>query len=581
MDHIKHPITLKLLGRMWMLIRPYKVQFLVNLGVIIASVILSLAQPLLWAKILTSLYDQNLDELYKFTLYFIIFFLIQTLVNIGRAHFFSFLNESIILNLKQKLYKKIMNLSIYDFDKIGVSEFISKLHNDTEIVADVIVGKSVHFIVNLLTSLAIGVTLFFIEWKLALLIVALIPILYLIIRLFSKHIKARSTEASSINDYIYFIVQQSFIGIKEIRNLNIQDQNLINFGTATEELKSKKIRIVHLQAISQNLAQIVSFIIQILIILIGAYLVVETKTLSIEIFIALNTYSFQLINSLMQVTEFNTDFQRLVVSLERIFAVMDRKEYNLELEKVEITDNLIGGISFTNVSVSYETERVILDNVSFEISPFSKTAIVGRSGAGKSTIFNILLRFYSPLSGHIYIDNYNLQEIDELSLRKYITLVQQVPYFFGGSIKENLLVANPDAAVDDLYEACKQAYIHDTIINLPNGYETIIGENGSNLSGGEKQRLAIARAILRNTRIILLDEPTSSVDNESQYFINKTLNLLSHNHTIVIIAHHLSNVIDCDKIIILDKGKVIESGIHTSLTSNKNYIDLFSSEMSI
>ncbi|MCP3794901.1 ABC transporter ATP-binding protein [Paenibacillus sp. CH40] len=581
MDYIKHPITLKLLGRMWVLIRPYKLKFLVNIGVIVVSVILSLAQPLLWAKILTSLYNQNLNELYKFTFYFIIFFLIQTLVNLGRAHLFSFLNESIILNLKQTLYKKIMNLSIYDFDKIGVSEFISKLHNDTEVVADVIVGKSVHFIVNLLTSLAIGITLFFIEWKLALLIVALIPVLYLIIKLFSKHIKARSTEASSINDYIYFIVQQSFIGIKEIRNLNIRDQNLINFGTATEELKSKKIRIVHLQAISQNLAQIVSFIIQILIILIGAYLVVETKTLSIEIFIALNTYSFQLINSLMQVTEFNTDFQRLVVSLERIFAVMDRKEYKFKFENNGNSENLKGSINFKNVFFSYETDRVILDNVSFEIAPFSKTAIVGRSGAGKSTIFNILLRFYSPISGQIYIDDYDLQEIDEISLRKYITLVQQAPYFFGGSIKENLLVANPDTTIEDLYEACKKAYIHDVIINLPNGYETIIGENGTNLSGGEKQRLAIARAILRNTRIILLDEPTSSVDNESQYFINSTLNLLSHNHTIVIIAHHLSNVIDCDKIIILDQGKVIESGIHTSLTNNKNYIDLFNSEMSI
>ncbi len=235
-----------------------------------------------------------------------------------------------------------------------------------------------------------------------------------------------------------------------------------------------------------------------------------------------------------------------------------------------------------NISFSYSQDSSLLNNISFNINPNKKYAIVGSSGSGKTTIFNMFLRFYEPLSGEIFIDGIDIRKFDERTIRKHLTVVRQEPILFNTSIKNNLLIVKPDASFEEIVQACKAAYIHDYIVDLPNGYDTVISEKVTNLSVGQKQRIAIARAILKNSKIILFDEATSSLDNESQLNIKKSIDELAINHTIIVIAHRLSTVIDSDEIVVIEDGKIVGRGNHKALINeNEKYRQLYKSEIDI
>lgn len=261
---------------------------------------------------------------------------------------------------------------------------------------------------------------------------------------------------------------------------------------------------------------------------------------------------------------------------------MDNITYESEKFGDKHIENFKGNIEFNNVWFGYKKDKPILKGISFKISNNNKIAIIGKSGVGKSTIFNLLLKFYTPNKGNIKIDNIDINDYDEFTLRNNIAVVRQEPFIFNTSIKENLVIVNKNATDDDIIEACKEAYIHDYIINLPNKYETVVGENGINLSGGQKQRIAIARALLKNSKIILLDEATSALDNESQFYIKEALKDISNKRTVIIIAHRLSTIIDADEIYIINEGKIVGKGNHYSLIKdNIFYKELYEKEINM
>ena len=271
------------------------------------------------------------------------------------------------------------------------------------------------------------------------------------------------------------------------------------------------------------------------------------------------------------------------------------KEYELAIERIIEFENdelyhkdifgkkhphIKGDIKFENITFSYDSDKnKVLDKFSLNIKPKTTVALVGPSGSGKSTILNLLTKSYLPENGIITIDDVPISDLDESTFKKAISIVSQAPYIFNMSIKDNLLLVNPDASLDEIDRVCKQACLYDYIISLPDKYDTVIGEGGVNLSGGQKQRLAIARALLKNSPILLFDEATSALDNQTQSEIKSTLDDLKSEYTIIIVAHRLSTIQDCDTIHVIEDGKVISSGTHKELLkSSETYRKLYASE---
>ena len=279
-------------------------------------------------------------------------------------------------------------------------------------------------------------------------------------------------------------------------------------------------------------------------------------------------------------SDFGVSFNKVAVSLKRINQILNNELYPDEVYGNKVLENPQGIIEFSQVKFKYrENENYALNGLDLLIEPHKKIAIVGRSGNGKTTIFNLLLRYFDANEGKILIDNIDIKDLTEESLRKNISIIRQNPYLFNLTIFENFQLVKEDVTLEEIRECCKKAYIDEYIMNLPDKYNTLIGEGGINLSGGQKQRLAIARTLLLNTKIILFDEATSALDNESQNFIKKSIDDLVKEHTIIIVAHRLSTIIDADVICVIENGKLVGKGTHKQLLQDcLQYQNLYLSE---
>ena len=300
-------------------------------------------------------------------------------------------------------------------------------------------------------------------------------------------------------------------------------------------------------------------------------LLINNNTLSIAVAIVLYNYRNTVLTNFMDiVSELLDECKNFNISSERVFAIANNKEFKKEVFGDKTLDSIKGDFEFKNVSFGYN-ENLILKNLSFKIKTGSTTGIVGKSGSGKTTIFNLLCKLYNINDGEILIDGINIEELNEEAIRGNITTISQNPYIFNMSIKDNLRLVKSNVSDEEIVEACKTACLDDFIESLPNKYDTIVGEAGINLSGGQRQRLAIARALIQNTKIILFDEATSALDNATQLKIQTAIDNLKGNYTLIIIAHRLSTIINCDKIFILEDGKISATGSHKELLRDNKY----------
>ncbi len=298
--------------------------------------------------------------------------------------------------------------------------------------------------------------------------------------------------------------------------------------------------------------------------------------------IAFYSYLSMLYAPVIRLTNINEMVTRSNVSLKRIFEILDTKPEVKEKADAIKLPVIEGRLTFADVSFQYERQRAILKHINFDVTPGTITALVGPSGAGKTTIINLICRFYDPTGGKILIDNYDLRDITLKSLRSQIGIVLQESFLFSGTINENLRYGKPEATQNEIIESAKAANAHDFIMTLPRAYETQIGERGAKLSGGQKQRLAIARAILRDPRILILDEATSSLDSESEALIQEALERLMKNRTSFVIAHRLSTILKANKILVFQEGKLVEEGIHTELMAKSGlYTRLYNEQFKL
>ncbi|MCX7920905.1 MAG: ABC transporter ATP-binding protein/permease [Clostridia bacterium] len=570
-----------LIKRALQYIKPYKFRFISAFICILSGIAFGLIQPLLWARLLTSLFGMDYNRTLLSIFHISIFYVLQAVVGFLQSYLFSFLSENIIYDLKRDMYRKVLNLPVRAFDEMRVGDFISRLHGDASSIANVITNQLLNTVVDILKVIVIGGAVFSISVPLAVIVITAFPFSYFIFSRYGRKLREKNKEIAKVNDSYFSDIQESISGIREIKSLGIKESKFQSFLSLAADLKHRGINLSILNTLSQTLSQGVNFATEIAVLAAGGYLILKGD-LSMEYFIAFASYSNQFSASLMNVTRLNSSIQQVLISLERIFGLMDNLSYSKETFGERRIKQIEGNIKFENVGFEYTENTPVLKGISFKVPQNKKIAIVGSSGSGKTTIFNLLLRFYNPVSGRITIDDNDIREFDEESIRSHISVVRQDSFLFNISISDNLLLAKPSATEKEIKEACMKASIHEFIMNLPQGYNSIIGENGVNLSGGQKQRLAIARTLLKGSKIILFDEATSALDNESQYYIKKAVNEMAKKHTVVIIAHRLSTVIEADEIIVLDKGEIVGQGAHSLLIhTNSIYKRLYETELSI
>lgn len=566
---------------LWHYLKDEKPRLILYMLLVLSSYLPVLFAAYFWGKALEFLILKDIMGFIKYlALWEGIYILLFAFLQIPRDKIYNYLEIKFIENVSMDLYKKIDCLPAKAFEDIGVGEFINRLYNDPDRVMELL-AKLIKLICKALVVVAILILAFSISWVIGLEIVIFgIVMGYISTKYFPK-IKKTQEQIKKQSDAYVKTATENITGIREIKSLGIKKnieksikERLTALFTDTKKIKNHEVWYYGFN----NLAY---FTLQFVILLTCGYFFIQGK-ITYATFIMMEMYIWRIDEVVESISEFGVSYNKVTVSLKRIDEIINNRLYKDEQFGKKSLVNNSGIIEFKNVKFKYsEDEDYTLNGLSLKVEPNKKIAIVGKSGNGKSTVFNLLLRYFDSTTGEILIDGINIKDLTEKSLRENISIIRQAPFLFNLTIFENFKLVKPNVTLKEVKKYCKEAYIDDYIMSLPNKYNTVIGEGGINLSGGQKQRLAIARTLLLNTKIILFDEATSALDNESQEYIKKTINNLVKDHTIIIVAHRLSTIVDADIINIIDKGKLESSGTHEELLkTSKVYKNLYANETS-
>lgn len=474
-------------------------------------------------------------------------------------------------------YKKTLNLPAIAFEKTSSGEIINRITNDADTLSFAF-GRILNVISSLVASLIVIVYVFINSWIVGLEILFFVSILFLILKKYNPLLRKIHEERKKEQDKFTSLATESIRGVREIKTLGIKN-NLINdiidiikdiFNKSKEEIDIQKSFNIKTRFLKSTLE-------------VGVFatcvILLYYKSISLTFFVAMTYYVYRYTWLIENINDLTQTYQKVIVSISRVNDILENRIYDDEKFGIKELNKVNGIIQFKDVTFAYPDEEKLLDNFNLSIFPNKKVAIVGSSGSGKSTLFNLLTRIFDPLEGEITIDGVNIQDLTEESLRKHISIIRQEPFVFNRSIKNNFKIINNKITISEIRKYTKMAYLDDYIMSLPKKYDTVLGEGGVNLSGGQKQRLSIARTLSKGSEIILFDEATSALDNTSQEYIKKTIDNLVKNHTVVIVAHRLSTIMDADIIHVVSNGKIVASGRHNELLNSSNiYRELYETE---
>ncbi len=578
MKEIQKKKNLKELKNIYHLVKQDKWKLLVAFMCILISSIFSISNGYLQGEITESIIALNIKAALLFLgIYFILCVVFNNFIsNIGVM-----IASKIESNLSRKLsimvYKKTLDLPSYAFEEKTSGELINRITSDTETLSNTF-NSIIQILINAFGCLIILIYIFFNSWIVGVEILVFLVLIFAITKFFNPKIKRINKELKAKKDEYTALSTESIRGIREIKTLGIK-KNLINEVSNLRKLIfNKDIEDINVHRTYSIIMHLVRTLLEV-IVFATCLIEIYFGRSSIGFFMAMTWYVYKYTWLVDNLTSMNRMYQRLFVSLRRINEVIDNTLYDDEkFGKVDIK-NPNGVITFDDVTFNYPNEKQTLNNFSVKFNTNKKIAVVGKSGQGKSTLFNLITRIFDCNTGNIYLDNINIKDLTEVSLRKNISVIRQEPFLFNRTIIENFKVVKPNITLKEVKKYCKMAYLDDYIESLPEKYDTKLGEGGVNLSGGQKQRLSIARALAKESKVILFDEATSALDNESQSYIKKVIDDLVKDHTVIIIAHRLSTIVDADKIYVVDKGKIVDSGTHKELLKkSKVYKKLYENE---
>ncbi len=483
-----------------------------------------------------------------------------------------FLNKyqiSICRKISYDTYIKTMNLPAYAFEKMSSGEIINRVTKDTESILGLI-QSTIFFLSRLFSTLLVFIYVIMNSWIIALEILFFIILYTFPLKYFRRRMKETSKETKKVYDDFTQITVESVRGIREIKTLGLKNKLATMLERKIKELvkASNNRNFVHVAFDVVNMT--FAFLMEGSVFITSAILVYK-GVVPLAFLVSMTYYVYKFSNLLDMTANFFKNFEEVNVALERVGEILDNKLFKDVSYGVREINEPEGIIRFKDVSFHYPKETDVLKDFNVEFRPNMKIAIVGSSGGGKTTIFNLLTRLFDPIKGKITLDGVNIANLTESSLRKNISIIRQDPFIFNKTILENFLIIDDSLTLEEIRHYCKLASIDDYIMTLPKKYNTLLGEGGVNLSGGQKQRLAIARTLVKKSKVILFDEATSALDNETQDIVKDTISHLVKDHTILIIAHRLETIIDADIIYVIDNGKVVDAGTHKQLLKRCKY----------
>ncbi len=485
-------------------------------------------------------------------------------------------------NLMEKIsfhvFKKVGKLPAIAFEEKSSGELINRINTDSGKISDTL-GQLINTLLSLFSSLIVFVFICFNAWPIAIEIVIYMIIMYFVARKYLPKLKEEQKKIAEENDNAVAEISETIRGIREVKALGITDKITTRMKTIINNIYERTRKQTTVEQNYHSLTYVLSTLLETSA-FITAIILISLGMTSFGFFIALTYYIYRFNYAIQNVMNITKSYQKMLVAIERISEITDNKLYEDEkygtLDKIDIK----GMITYKNITFKYNNEdKTVFKDLYLEISPNQITAIVGKSGQGKTSLFNLLLRYFDVNKGEILIDDINIKDFTESSFRQNISIIRQDPFIFNKTIKENLQMIDDNLTIEQIKEACQTAEIDEYITNLPNGYNTVIGEGGVNLSGGQKQRLAIARALLKKSKIILFDEATSALDNANQEKIKQAINNLVKDHTIIIVAHRLSTIENANIIHVVDQGQIVASDTHKNLIKKSDiYQALYNKE---
>ena len=513
--------------------------------------------------------DKNLQMLKEILILLPILFVIRMIAEYINNYFMNYIGQKIVQQIREELFVHIHNLSMEFYWRRRSSDIMSRVINDLNNIQSTIQFIPLYGIRDVMTVLSLTFVLFFMNWKLAIIAFLVIPFASQILKILGRKMRKSSKESQDIISDISHKFQESLQGIAIVKAFNYEKRAIDKFNQVNQEYFNKIMRYLRATSISGPIMEFLGSIILILLIIIGSHWIFsgEMKPATFFSFIAA---FFTAYIPLKNISNLNSKLQMGLASWDRIYQILKEKPAVLEITNPIKIERINGKIEFKNVYYRYPTSKNwILKNISFTINPNEVAAFVGPSGSGKTTIIQLILRFFDPNEGNILIDDIDIKKIDIKSLREFMSIVTQDTVLFDDTVKNNISMGKENAQEQEIIEAAKSADAELFIKDMPAGYETIIGERGIKVSGGQRQRLAIARAIIRKPKILLLDEATSNLDTKSEAIVQKAIENVLKDKTVIMSAHRLSTVKNASKIFVLRDGEIIESGDHSTLMQKK------------
>lgn len=564
---------------LWHYLKRDKLKLFCYLFLVFVTYIPVLASAYFWGKAIEFLVAYDWNNFIMFLIFWeSLYITCYSLLQLPKDKLYYSLERNYLQRVSNDMYRKIDKLPAKAFEEIGVGEFINRLYTDPDRVMELL-SRLVRLVCKSFVLIAVLIVCFKISNILGIEIVVFGIIMGFISYKFFPKIKKTQENIKKESDNYVKVATENISGIREIKSLGIAKNIEKNIADRISELVGHMKKQQGYSVLYYTLNNLIYFMLQFIILFSTGKLFVE-GAIAFSMFTMIETYIWRIDEVVESISDFGVSYNKVTVSLKRIDEIVNNKLYEDEKFGDENLINNEGLIEFKNVQFKYsEEEDYTLKGLDLKIEPNKKVAIVGRSGNGKSTLFNLLLRYFDCTEGEILIDGIDIRQLTEKSLRDNISIIRQSPFLFNLTIFDNFKIVKDNVTLDEVKDVCRRAYIDEYIMSLPNGYDTVIGEGGINLSGGQKQRIAIARTLLLNTKVILFDEATSALDNESQEYIKRTIDDLVKDHTVVIVAHRLSTIMDANIINVIDKGKLVASDTHNNLMKNCDiYSSLYTSE---
>ena len=494
--------------------------------------------------------------------------LLQGFCSMGHSYLTSWVSQRVMADFRTHLFAHLLTLSVNFFSKRRTGELMSRLMNDVTVIQNVVTDTPIDAAKQLVTFIGGAGFLFAMNWRLCLLILVLLPLLVVVAKLFGRRLRALSTTIQDQTASVSTLVEEVIAGIRVVKSFVQVKREKLRFVAQVQTAMQLALRRATIMALFVPTITFVTFAAAAAVLWYGGRQVIDGSMSPGDLF-AFVLFAGILIGPFGSAARVFAQIKEAQGAMQRVFEILDTHAEIADATGAIELPPVSGHVRAEGISFSYDARQPVLSDVSFEAKPGELIAIVGPTGSGKTTIINLLHRFYDPTAGRLTVDGHDVRDVRLDSLYRQIALVPQETILFGGSIRDNIRYGRDDAPEEDIIAASQAAHAHEFIVGFPDGYETIVGEKGINLSGGQRQRIAIARAILKNPRILLLDEATSALDTESERLVQQALELLMVNRTTFVVAHRLSTIQRADRILVLNKGKIVEEGTHAALLEHQ------------